>query len=157
MSRDAQHRTRAERNEQFAEELDKSDPLKENWAVVAAFYSALHYIEQFFVKFGTPCSDHTDRDEKLKGDARIRPAYENYKYLYSLGHTARYKPAVSLPEQVYQKHVRPCLLAIKKQVDHAIQQEAGVAPAPAKALTLAKAMTIPPEEPPKPTPGKPKL
>src|ERR1700733_9644906 len=102
MPRDDQHRKKAENNEAFASALDTSDPTKENWAVTAAFYSALHYVEQFFVKHGTPCKDHEQRNDQFKRDIRIREAYASYSYLASLSHDARYR-CDPLPPQAFEK------------------------------------------------------
>jgi len=156
MPLDDQHRTRAERNEQFAESLDKTDPIRENWAVVAAFYSALHYVEQFFVRHGTPCVNHEQRNEQFKSDIRIKRAYSSYSYLASLSHDARYKCS-SLPDQAFEKLARPQLVSVKKQIDHALAlaatAEGDVAPTTSAVPPTTKKIAIP--EPPRPTPGKP--
>jgi hypothetical protein len=91
MPREDQHRTRSERNEQFANSLDVADPIAENWAVVAAFYSALHYVEAYFTKQGGGCREHKERNERFKADIKLRYAYANYSYLYTLSRTARYE------------------------------------------------------------------
>ena len=118
MPREDEHATRSKRNEEFAESLDLTDPIRENWAVVAAFYSALHYVEAFFVKHGTPCHRHEDRNEQFKGDKRIRASYANYQYLYTLSRTARYQ-CVGLPDKAYSKDAKAHLAAVKRQIDHA--------------------------------------
>src|ERR1700690_2097639 len=94
------HRTKAERNEKFADQLDKADPIRESWAVVAAFYSALHYVDQFLTQHGTPCNNHKDRNDQFKLDKRIKTAYPSYSYLGSLSHQARYK-CDALPDKAY--------------------------------------------------------
>ncbi|HYL73331.1 MAG TPA: hypothetical protein VEU96_03955 [Bryobacteraceae bacterium] len=157
MLRDEQHRTKAERNEHFAISLDKADPTQENWAVTAAFYSALHYVEQFFVKHGTPCGNHEERNEQFKKDVRIKQAYPYYSYLASLSHDARYK-CTALPTEVFEKHAKPQLAAVKKQIDHALKLADGGIAATAAALSpqekTKKALAT--VDPPKPMPGKPK-
>jgi hypothetical protein len=152
MLRDDQHRTKAERNEQFAESLDKSDPIRENWAVVAAFYSALHYVEQFFVKHGKPCANHEERNDQFKGDARIKRAYPSYKYLSDLSHDARYRCG-PLPDRVFETLAKPRLIDVKKQIDHALglaasTGTAAVSPDPYLGRSLAP-------EPARPKPGPP--
>jgi hypothetical protein len=147
MPRDPQkHRTKAERNETFADQLDKTDPVRDSWAVVAAFYSALHYVDQFLTKHGTPCSNHKERNDQFKLDARINTAYPSYNYLDSLSHQARYK-CEALPDKAYEKLAHPRLVAVKKQIDHAMDLEA--APKPS-----AGPRALPPEAP-RPIPGKP--
>jgi hypothetical protein len=119
MRHEGKHRTKAERNAQFAESQDLTDPIRESWAVVASFYSALHYVEEFFAKYGDPCINHTERNAQFKGDIRIRAAYAHYEYLYFISRTARYK-CEPLPEKAYQKYAKPRLLAVKQQIDHAM-------------------------------------
>jgi hypothetical protein len=122
MPRDDQHRTKAERNEKFAESLDSKDAVQESWAVVAAFYSALHYAEQFFIVVdGYACGDHPERNERFKADIRIRMAYDSYKYLYSLSRTARYR-VDPLPASAYEKLAKPHLAAVKRQIDFALKK-----------------------------------
>jgi hypothetical protein len=122
MPRDDQHRAKAERNEQFAEFLDSKNAVHESWAVVAAFYSALHYAEQFFVATGgSPCRDHEERNARFKSDIRIRMAYDSFKYLYSLSRTARYR-CDPLPPSAYENLAKPRLAAVKRQIDFALQE-----------------------------------
>ncbi|HEY1218782.1 MAG: hypothetical protein ABSE42_06635 [Bryobacteraceae bacterium] len=122
MPREDQHRAKAERNEQFADQLDLSDVVQENWAVVAAFYAALHYTEQFFVAAdGTSCYGHEERNNRFKSDFRIRAAYPSFEFLYSLSKKARYH-CDPLPLSVYQKQAKPRLAAVKRQMDFAIQK-----------------------------------
>ncbi len=123
MPDEGKHKIKAERNEQFAESLDLTDPVRETWAVVAAFYSALHYVEEFFLKHGTPCGNHTDRNLQFKGDRRIRNAYVSYEYLYVLSREARYK-CISLPDKAYARLAKPALTAVKTQINHAANLEA---------------------------------
>lgn len=150
MPLDEQHRERAESNERFADALEKSDSTSENWAVVAAFYAALHYTEQLFVRDGgPPCSDHKERLNRFKCDTRINSAYPSYKYLFELGYAARYK-LYPLPILAYTKLAKPRLVTVKQQIDNVI----AVAVASAtKAAAARKAAFAP--EPPKPSPGKP--
>lgn len=119
MPREDEHRLRSRRNEEFAASLDISDPINENWAVVALFYSALHYVEAYFVRFGGGCVEHKQRNERFKADVGIRYAYENYKYLQTLSHTARYQCS-GLPDKAYEQASKIHLTAVKKQIDHAI-------------------------------------
>ena len=119
MPLEGQHRTKAERNAQFAESQDLTDPIRESWAVIASFYSAVHYVEEFFLKYGNPCVNHMDRNNQFKGDKRIRNAYASYEYLYSMSRKARYK-CEPLPDKVYTKFAKPQLAAVKQQIDHAM-------------------------------------
>lgn len=121
MSREDQHRDRATKNEAFAESLDCSKPIEENWAVVSAFYSALHYVQSYFAKYSVEAATHDERFEQIKRDDRLRPALANYKYLYTLSMTARYHCHIAMPDKAYTKEAKPNLKAVKSQVDHAIE------------------------------------
>lgn len=152
MQPEEQHRIKADRNQFFADSLDKSDETRESWAVTAAFYSALHYVEQFFVKYGSPCANHEQRNEQFKGDVRINKAYTNYHFLSDLSHDARYK-CKSLPKQAFEKLAKPQLDAVKKQIDHALELAGGGATPPTSPRRIDKLL---PAEPPRPMPGKPR-
>jgi hypothetical protein len=149
MPREDEHAVKASRNEQFAESLDPKDPVHENWAVIAAFYSALHYVESYFARFGVKCSGHQERFQQFKDDGNIKKAYSSYHYLYTLSVTARYYCS-GLPADPYQV-AKPHLAAVKQQVEHALKI---TLKASASAKPQAKKGLIP-AEPEKPTPGKP--
>src|ERR1022692_605078 len=108
MPREDQHRDRAERNEEFAESLDSSHPIQENWAVVAAFYAALHYVQAYFSKYSVEAATHDQRFEQIKKDVKLRNAFIPYKYLYTLSRTARYQ-CTGLPSAAYSKEAKPRL------------------------------------------------
>ena len=111
---------RRERNDQFAASLQVGDPTCENWAVVVAFYAALHYVESYFARFSVECHKHEQRDIEIKKDAKIRPLYKNYKFLFELSRTARYY-VKGLPDQAYSRsRPSPHLEAIKKQIAFAL-------------------------------------
>jgi len=118
MPREDEHRLRAQRNEEFAANLDRRDPTAHNWAVVAVFYSALHYVQAYFAKFSVKCGSHEDTENEFKKDARIRQSYANYKFLHTLSHTARYKTS-GLPANAYEL-AKPQLDLLKRQIEHAL-------------------------------------
>ena len=120
MPREDQHRQKAGLNEAFAERLDASDATCENWAVVAAFYSALHHIQSYFAKHSVEAKSHEERFDQIKKDEKLRPALPSYKYLYTLSLTARYYCS-GLPVEAYSKEAKPRLAAVKKQVDLALK------------------------------------
>jgi hypothetical protein len=122
MPREDEHHLKATRNEAFAESLDLSDPVKENWAVVATFYAALHYVEAYFARYNVTCGKHDERFRQFMGDDRIKHAFSSYKYLYDLSLTARYYCS-GLPDKPYTM-ARPRLAAVKKQIEHALANEA---------------------------------
>lgn len=150
MQREDDHRLKALRNEEFAASLDRSDPTKENWAVVAIFYSALHYVQAYFSRYNVECPGHKERRKEINDDDRIKTVFESYQYLYVLSQNARYR-CVKLPDEAYSK-AHPHLEAVKKQIAHAMQL-ASVSPAKPILGSRTKAM---PQDPPRPSPGQPK-
>jgi len=120
MAREDQHRQRAQRNEQFAESLDCTQAIHENWAIVATFYSALHYVEAYFSRYSVQARNHDERFEQIKCDSKLLPMLSSYKYLYVLSRTARYH-CEGIKDQAYSKEAKPRLDAIKKQISHALK------------------------------------
>lgn len=124
MASEGDHTLKAKQNELFADSLDKSDPICESWAVVAAFYSALHYLESYFARYSVNCGNHDGREKEIKRDIRIRPALAPYKFLYAQGRTARYH-CVGLKPQTYVNDIKPRLTELKRQIEHALSRTAG--------------------------------
>jgi hypothetical protein len=118
MPRDDQHRAKAELNEAFAGGLTIADPTSEIWAVVATFYSALHYVETYLATHNIHPQSHGARFTAIKKDVSLRDAYPHYKFLYELSLTARYC-CIGLPDKSYSK-ARPHLEKVKSEVEHAI-------------------------------------
>jgi len=116
MPRDYQHREKAELNEKFAHGLDLTDPTSESWAVVAAFYSALHYVESYLATRNLHPETHKERFEVIKRDGRLKAAYPDYKFLYSLSLTARYRCTGLQPNPFAQ--AQPHLEKVKIEVEH---------------------------------------
>jgi hypothetical protein len=119
MAREDEHRTKAQRNEAFADALDLADPTRETWAVIAAFYSALHYVEAYFSKYSVQSGKHETRFHEILGDNKLKGAYTSYKYLYTLSRTARYH-CTGLPTSPYTREAKPHLANVKRLVDHAL-------------------------------------
>lgn len=90
MPRKPEHISKAEGNERFARSLDNKDPASVDWAIVALFYTALHYIEAYFAQVGTHHRDHQTRDDSIYKDPKTKPIYRTYSKLKSYGHNARY-------------------------------------------------------------------
>src|ERR1700679_85902 len=150
MPREDKHQTKAERNEQFAASLDVTDPVHDSWAAVAVFYSALHYVESYFARVGVTCSKHDERDQEIKRDPKIRNAYSNYKFLFTLSITARYKLEGLPPSGAYSQ-AKSHLASVKTQINHAL----GNSPTKTNvSLPERLAVALAPD-PPRPTPGKP--
>ncbi len=118
MWREDQYRDKAEKNEAFAQAISARDATSEVWAVIAAFYAALHYVQAYFAKYNVEASAHQQRFREILGDKRIRGAYTSYKFLYDMSRIARYHCA-GLPAQPFSK-VKPHLDAVRRQIDFAL-------------------------------------
>lgn len=118
MPREDEHRQKAHNNELFAESLNVADPTCENWAVIAVFYSALHYVESYFSRYSVQGGKHEIRFTEILRDERLKPAYTSYKYLYELSRTARYY-CKGLPPRPYPD-AKVHLAHVKRQVDYAL-------------------------------------
>ncbi len=117
MPRDDQHIQKATQNENFAESLDVTDATSESWAVVATFYSALHYVQSALAKGGSDCSDHKTRSKEIARDPILKYIAGPYEHLFRLSHLARYKIG-ALPAKPFDL-AKSDLVAVKKQVFNA--------------------------------------
>jgi hypothetical protein len=60
------------------------------WSITVLFYSALHYIEAYFVTQGKGFNHHFSRGNAIQQDQRIKSLYKNYRHLEDLSREARY-------------------------------------------------------------------
>jgi hypothetical protein len=121
MPRDDQHHQKARQNEQFANSINRSTTVAEEWAVVITFYSALHCVQAYFARFGaSDCDNHKKRETEIARDDKLKPILPQYLFLYKLGHLSRYK-CFALPANAYDK-AQYALSVIKAQVDKALSQ-----------------------------------
>jgi len=92
----AEHKAKAEHNEYFVSTL--GNPFFD-WQVTALFYSALHYIQAYFVAKGInpPPSTHTMRNNHVSNDPTLRTIYVDYRELQNESRSSRY--GVTPPSQ----------------------------------------------------------
>jgi hypothetical protein len=116
MPPDTRHTQKAIRNEQFASELDTANPVKESWAVIAVFYSALHYVQSVLQTSGVDDAfNHKRRAEEIARDPILKYIAGPYDWLQKLSELARYK-CKPLPGKAYTD-AKARLEAVKKQVE----------------------------------------
>lgn len=142
-----QHQFKAEQNERFSRTLDHSDLTQGAWAFVAAFYSALHYVQACLVKAhgnALQCSSHTDRARLMRQDAKLRALYPRFDHLYELSRRVRYTCNHGLNQNAFDKEALPALNYIKTETMHML----------GSGIQAKPSIKLPPE-PPKPFPGKP--
>lgn len=89
MSNLEDHRAKAAHNEALAASLAASF---EDWAVVALFYAAVHYVEAHFAKNVPPVhsQNHDRRDSAIASSKVLKPQWKNYRELKNQSRAARY-------------------------------------------------------------------
>lgn len=87
----AEHITKADENKKFGFAMIATHPTSAGWALVALFYSALHYAEAYFLKCAAKKPDsHQERFDAIKSDPRLKSIYSQYRFLYDYSYNARY-------------------------------------------------------------------
>src|ERR1700733_1379942 len=81
---------KAENNKRFAESIKNTDPTSVGWVLVAAFYSALHFVGAFAAKYNTHYSGHKQRNEDVQRNPQLAALSVDYMDLYTLAWNARY-------------------------------------------------------------------
>jgi hypothetical protein len=105
MPSDAGHLDQARRNQAHAELLLREhapDPTALQWAVIAAFYCAVHCIETYFATYGIHSRSHTHRESLMaKPSYNIPPdVYIAYGQLKQWSLQSRYQLRHFKPEMV---------------------------------------------------------
>jgi len=84
------HVVQANHNLELAEELVARNPLKfKDWAIIAAFYSAVHFIEAFRANLGSHSRNHEDRLKFVRDNAERKIEFK-FKRLYQNSRSLRY-------------------------------------------------------------------
>jgi hypothetical protein len=106
MASQAEHRTQAERNEDFFGTFDISGAKFLDWAVTVLFYSALHYLRSLMSKHGyLNVSSYGDMDrafERLAVLKRNPDIYVDYRGLKDDSWAARYNMWRPAPSEVVE-------------------------------------------------------
>jgi uncharacterized protein (UPF0332 family) len=92
-----QHLDRAARNQAVAEALADAPtslglrPPPFDWAVVAAFYAAVHYVNAYlWERYGVEPRTHAERARVVATDPNLKQIFVYYDHLSDLGFHARY-------------------------------------------------------------------
>lgn len=85
-----EHLERARANERFAESLDFSLEVDFAWAITALFYSALHYVDAYCVKFIHKPINHDDRERIMDDNGFLSEILKPYMALQHASKQARY-------------------------------------------------------------------
>ena len=86
-----EHVTKADGNAAFALSLTLDNQTRIDWALVALFYAALHYVEAYLAGANQHLRSHTTRDNVIGRDAYLKRIYFEYQDLKFYGFSARYE------------------------------------------------------------------
>ena len=87
-----EHVAKANGNETFARSLPLDSQAGIDWALVAIFYAAMHYVEAYLALSNTHLRSHTTRDNAVGRDSNLRKIFHEYQDLKYFGYNARYEP-----------------------------------------------------------------
>lgn len=90
MAKKDEHLVQAAHNAKFRATIDRSK--YGDWWATATFYEALHYVDSHLAHFyGAHPTRHVDRDAHIKGDARLKTIWSDYRILKDDSIAARYE------------------------------------------------------------------
>jgi uncharacterized membrane protein len=84
------HVKKADANKHFGYAMNAKIPTAAGWALVAMFYSALHYAEAYLLKTSRRVTNHEQRLDAIKFDRNLTSIYAQYRHLSDYGYNARY-------------------------------------------------------------------
>jgi hypothetical protein len=87
----ADHIKKAEENKKFGMGIAHDHPTPAGWALVALFYSALHFVEAYLNKRSIFPSNHNERKDQILTLPELNAIYSQYRFLSDFGFNARYR------------------------------------------------------------------
>ena len=108
MPRKDEHLDQAKHNESFANEVATALSTYADWAIVAAFYSAIHYLEARFAFLGFHSDRHETRDRYVH--THCRNLWKPYRQLKDDATEARY----NCQRYTVEEFRRDCLPALDR-------------------------------------------
>lgn len=94
-----QHVTKADGNAAFALSLPLDNQSQIDWALVALFYAAMHYVEAYLAPT-VHLKSHETRDTYISREAHLRRIFKEYAHLKYFGFNARYEVYGFKPKDV---------------------------------------------------------
>jgi hypothetical protein len=85
------HITKADGNAALAMSLPLDSQTRIDWAFIALFYVAMHYVEAYLATLGQHVRSHTTRDTYLGRDINLKKVYTEHQDLKFYGYSARYE------------------------------------------------------------------
>jgi hypothetical protein len=88
-----------------------------NWAAVALFYSALHYIQAFLVErgLGGMVENHATRNKLVNTVSELRDISASYRHLHDTGWDCRYRGPMINREDI-EGLLRPDFVRVKNKI-----------------------------------------
>lgn len=87
-----EHITKADGNAAFAAAIPLNSQPRIDWALIALFYAAMHYVEAYLaVVFNQHVKSHTTRDSIVARDSNLKRIHAEYMDLKFFGYNARYE------------------------------------------------------------------
>lgn len=110
MPNSQQHRDKAQHNRAFLNTIAVST--YPDWATVAAFYTAVHFVERLRTKMPNPAQQHsTDHHDRLQFvQVHHRAIHTEYHELFNAGLIARYQTIHSFRTQFSNADVQDILI-----------------------------------------------
>jgi len=130
----SEHQIKANHNRAFLNSI--TDPAFCDWTAVAAFYTAVHLVEQLFALQGLHSQDHRSRNREVR--IRLRPIPKHYRPLYNLSMVARYRESSKFQltaSAVQSLTIGTHLVAIESYVAAQVSGPASTPPSPPAAGT----------------------
>jgi hypothetical protein len=87
-----EHVQKADGDANFALALPLTSQPNIDWALIALFYAAMHYIEAYMATKGQHLRSHETRDKMVARDSNLRKIFKEYADLKYYGYVARYEP-----------------------------------------------------------------
>ncbi len=113
MPLDPSLKARAEHNERFFKYVSAKHDEFADWAVVAAFYVAVRYVDAYFQsERGDRPVDHIERNRWVATSPKTAMIFRKYRELYQQARTARYELS-TFSERDVQRLVSNQLIPIK--------------------------------------------
>jgi hypothetical protein len=119
----AEHLDKARENERFAGTIDTTTLCALEWAVIANFYAALHYVQAYFAARKISFKLHTNRATAIARDEKLKTIYPDYRAMQDASEAARYEVNTIRREDL--AHVEVSLGLVKASIQEADPQLVG--------------------------------
>jgi hypothetical protein len=97
------HRTAAH----FLAQSSTIEPTVREWAVIAAFYAAVHLVNGFlWERLGMEPADHRERTDMVSRVAELRSVRTEYRHLRDAAYVLRYRPGLRIQDDRVQDRLK---------------------------------------------------